>query len=90
MSKYLCADCGLREQCDCEWTMRCSRYVPKEYKQTNEDWIKQSTTEQLADVFFDYRYINATPQQQLWLSANEDFVKGGIVKWLKQPHGGES
>ena len=53
---------------------------------TNEEYIHSLNTEQLADVFFDYRYINATPQQQLWLSANEDFVKGGIVEWLKQPH----
>ena len=56
-----------------------------EVEMTNEEYLKSCNTEQLADVFFDYRYINATPQQQLWLSANEDFVKGGIVKWLKQP-----
>ena len=86
MSKYLCADCVLREQCDSEWTMRCASYVPKEYEQTNKEWLQTATTEQVADVFFEYRYINATPQQQLWLSANEDFVKGGIVEWLKQPH----
>jgi hypothetical protein len=53
---------------------------------TEQEYIQTCTTEQLADVFFEYRYVNATPQQQLWLSANEDFVKGGIVEWLKQPH----
>ena len=53
---------------------------------TEQEWLQTATTEQLADVFFDYRYINATPQQQLWLSANEDFVKGGIVEWLKEIH----
>ena len=52
---------------------------------TEQEYLQTCTTEQLADVFFEYRYINATPQQQLWLSANEDFVKGGIVEWLKQP-----
>ena len=57
-----------------------------EVPMTNEEYLKSCTTEQLADVFFDYRYINATPQQQLWLSANEDFVKGGIAEWLKQPN----
>ena len=57
-----------------------------EVKMTNEEYLRSCTTEQLADVFFDYRYINATPQQQLWMSANEDFVKGGIVEWLKQPN----
>ena len=64
----------------------CKNFVLEyELKLTNKEWIRQCNTEQLADVFFEYRYINATPQQQLWLSANEDFVKGGIVKWLKQP-----
>ena len=53
---------------------------------TEQEYLQTCNTEQLADVFFDYRYVNATPQQQLWLSANEDFVKGGIVEWLKQPH----
>lgn len=53
---------------------------------TEQEYLQTCNTEQLADVFFEYRYINATPQQQLWLSANEDFVKGGIVEWLKQPH----
>lgn len=62
-------------------------YPPHEEEpMTTKEWLHTLNTEQLADVFFDYRYINATPQQQLWLSANEDFVKGGIVKWLKQPH----
>ena len=65
------------------WSPVCDVFKTE---QTNEEWIKQCTTEQLADVFFDYRYINATPQQQLWLSANEEFVKGGIAEWLKQPH----
>ena len=53
---------------------------------TEQEYLQTCNTEQLADVFFDYRYINATPQQQLWMSANEDFVKGGIAEWLKQPH----
>lgn len=52
---------------------------------TEQEYLQTCDTEQLANVFFEYRYINATPQQQLWLSANEDFVKGGIVEWLKQP-----
>lgn len=53
---------------------------------TNEQWLHTATTEQLADLFLDYRYINATPQQQLWLSANEEYCKNGIVKWLKEIH----
>ena len=64
--------------------LRCSAYKPQE--QTNEEWLRSCTTEQLADAFYDFRYINATKQQQLWMSANEEFVKNGIVEWLKQPH----
>ena len=86
MSKYLCADCVCKEQCNGEWTMHCASYVPKEYKQTNEDWIKQCNTEQLANAFFEYRYTYATPRQKLWMSANEKCIKTDIVEWLKQPH----
>lgn len=48
MSKYLCADCVYREQCDGEWIMRCSRYVSVEHKQTNEEWFCSLSTEEKA------------------------------------------
>ena len=57
-----------------------------EVEQTNEEWLKSMSTEQLADVFFEYRYINATPRQKLWMSASEECIKTDIVEWLKQPH----
>ena len=53
---------------------------------TNEEWLKQCTTEQLANVFFEYRYANATPRQKLWMSASEKCIKTDIVEWLKQLH----
>lgn len=53
---------------------------------TEQEWLQTCTTEQLADVFFDYRYINATPRQKLWMSASEKCIKTDIVEWLKQPH----
>ena len=53
---------------------------------TNEEWLKQANTEQLAEVFFEYRYVNATPRQKLWMSASEECIKTDIVEWLKQPH----
>ena len=55
-------------------------------EQTNEEWLKQCTTEQLANVFFEYRYANATPRQKLWMSASEKCIKTDIVEWLKQLH----
>lgn len=53
---------------------------------TNEQWLRLATTEQLANIFFEYRYVNATPRQKLWMSANEKCIKTDIVEWLKQPH----
>ena len=94
MSKFLCGECihnsdkggGCLIPKNLGYVDNCNRYLPKDRPivQTNEEWIKQCTTEQLADVFFDYRYINATPRQKLWMSANEKCIKTDIVEWLKQ------
>ena len=59
---------------------------PHQKPMTNEEWLKQCTTEQLANAFFEYRYVNATPRQKLWMSASEECIKTDIVDWLKQPH----
>ena len=53
---------------------------------TEQEYLQTCTTEQLADVFFEYRYVNATPRQKLWMSASEKCIKTDIVEWLKQPH----
>lgn len=53
---------------------------------TNEEYLHSCNTEQVADVFFEYRYVNATPRQKLWMSASEECIKTDIVEWLKQPH----
>lgn len=85
--KIKCDSCKFVDGCvDYGWS-ECKKFTQKPSEpMTEQEYLQTCTTEQLADVFFEYRYINATPQQQLWLSANEDFVKGGIVEWLKQPH----
>ena len=67
-----------------ETVENCVRF--KSVEQTNEEWLKQCTTEQLANVFFEYRYANATPRQKLWMSASEKCIKTDIVEWLKQLH----
>ena len=53
---------------------------------TEQEYLQSCNTEQLADVFFDYRYANATPRQKLWMSASEECIKTDIVEWLKQLH----
>ena len=57
-----------------------------EVEMTNEEYLRSCNTEQLANVFFEYRYVNATPRQKLWMSASEKCIKVDIVEWLKQPH----
>ena len=88
--KIKCDDCKFVEDCvDYGWE-DCKKFTQKPSEpMTNEEWLRSATTEQLADAFFDYRYINATPRQRLWLSASEDFIKCGIMEWLKQPHTNE-
>ena len=65
----------------CEWCNGTG-----EVEQTEQEYLQTCTTEQLADVFFDYRYANATPRQKLWMSASEECIKTDMVEWLKQPH----
>lgn len=43
--------------------------------QTNEDWLRQCNTEQLAELLYDIRYDYQIP----WKNK-------GVVEWLKQPH----
>ena len=66
----------------------CETYFDKDENVvlTEQEWLQTCTAEQLADVFFEYRYVNATPRQKLWMSASEECIKKDVVKWLKQPH----
>ena len=77
----LCETCGTICPFDDE-QLECDNYTPL----TNEGWLRTATTEQLANVFFEYRYANANPRQKLWMSASEECIKTDIVAWLKQPH----
>ena len=88
----MCRLC-LREQCDCEWTMRCSRYVPKEYKQTNEEWLRSLNTEQLAEFLADQcndvvDFILRETDEQAGNIEPDDYWyrQDEFVEWLKQPH----
>lgn len=74
MSRYLCTDCVSREQCNSEWTTRCTSYVPKEHKQTNEEWFCNLSTEEKARALVDgklhFRMLDYD----------------GFVEWLKEIH----
>lgn len=85
MSKYLCADCVSKEQCNGEWTMHCVSYVPKEHKQTEQEYIQTCNTEQLAEVFGSMLF-------EAWKDGlaeemhDKRFYEDLVDLWLKQPH----
>lgn len=83
MSKYLCADCVLKKQCDGEWTTNCVSYVPKEHKQTNEEWFCGLSTEEKA------RFLAKKCGDiscKFFLGEAEEIFSGYWVEWLKKPH----
>ena len=91
MSKYLCADCVAKEQCNGEWTTHCVSYVPKEYKQTNDEWRRTCSTEEFAE------FLNLIIRVGPYENEPKDFWehvygRGGdrgaksIVEWLKEIH----
>ena len=83
-----CVDCEHRDYCNKRnkgGVVQCINYN-KGKAMTEQEWLQTCTTEQLADVFFEYRYTYATPRQKLWMSASEECIKKDIVEWLKQPH----
>lgn len=86
MSKYLCADCVYREQCDGEWTMRCSRYVSVEHKQTNEEWLKSLDTEGLVDYLYEVHKGGNSVERQKWIENHKERVKMQFRGWLKEVH----
>ena len=57
-----------------------------EVQMTEQEYLQTCNTEQLANAFFEYRYVNATPRQKLWMSASEECIKTDIMGWLKQPY----
>ena len=93
MSKYLCADCVSKEQCNGEWTTNCASYVPKEHKQTNEEYLRSCTTEELVKMILDL--CDDRPcfacgigycGDENWCHVYSDEAREFVSKWLKQPH----
>lgn len=86
MSKYLCADCVLREQCDGEWTTKCASY--KKTPLTNEEWLHSLNTEQLADLMSRMLGCSNCPIPKDGRSCMGTYSGcwNEIIKWLKQPH----
>ena len=83
MSKYLCADCVSKEQCNGEWTMHCASY--KKEPMTNEEWFCGLSTEEKAEFFHN---IVIRAMQATWDGKKPDFPAYlyDWNMWLKQPH----
>jgi hypothetical protein len=64
-----------------ETVENCVRF--KSVEQTNEEWMKQANTEQLADKLTDFSFwlVVTIPTED-----RREKVRKRIVEWLKQPH----
>ena len=84
-----CESCRYGGNCDKEWrysklTYPCERY---DKVQTNEEWLRSMTTEQLAEFLFRIWENGYHSTIDIRIPFNFPFGE----KWLKQPHqGGES
>ncbi len=70
-----------------------------EVEQTNEEWLRTATTEQLAEfvikamLFYDNAGITVLEAIKNAVEDNEklgSYFMESVVEWLKQPHSGES
>ena len=89
MSKYLCADCVLKEQCDGEWTTNCASYKKEPF--TNEEYLRSLNTEQLAEAIYYLTWFHTELDERLDKNVkngryNDDENIKIVVDWLKQPN----
>ncbi len=96
--KIKCDDCKFQENCvDYGWD-GCRKFTPKPSEpMTEEEWLRQASTEQLAeflwnythDLITDWKHINDPMFRQMPLKnilGDNCTKKEAWVEWLKQPH----
>ena len=76
----ICLSCKKHTKCGraIHETIGCGYYVPF----TNEEWIKQCTTEQLAEVLFSWYKLGRLDV----INKHTELKKDWLIGWLKQPH----
>lgn len=83
----ICKDCICRKYCGDDDIRRCDRYFRdgsiKAKEQTNEEWLRQATTEQLADKLTDFSFMLVV---ELPTNERREKVRNKLLEWLKQPH----
>ena len=90
MSKYLCGECihnsdkggGCLIPKNLGYVDNCNRYLPKDRPivQTNEEWLRSATTEELAYILRDTYLLGYTHGH------NGADIHGGWSEWLKEKH----
>ena len=79
-----CQTCKFNHICDGRIVKlvgeHCKRY--KSVEQTNEEWLKSCTTEQLAELLYKFYCDGRNDELQRYVSINEK----SFVEWLKECH----
>ena len=66
------------------WSPVCDVFKTE---QTKEEWLRQATTEQLAEELLAWWFDGANTYSEFGLYSREiDEAKEKIMEWLKQPH----
>ena len=87
MPKIYCKDCEHFDKCVRGYMPDCPVYYPKKGIMTNEEWLKQCTTEQLAEWMVTLQLVGVYPIKRG--SIDTEMFIADTVEWLKQPHNGE-
>ena len=75
--------CEMRMGDSCTLGSPCPHQKPM----TNEEWLKQCTTEQLAEWMVMLQLVGVYPIKRG--SIDTEMFIADTVEWLKQPHNGE-
>lgn len=93
MAITICDSCELRRICldknKFYPVVKCQNYHEGEaimVEQTNEEWLRQSTTEQLAEFLFEHMDCIGCPASCEKCHRYYDACKEAMLDWLKQPH----
>ena len=100
MTKFLCGECihnsdkggGCLVPKNLGYVDNCNRYLPKDRPivQTNEEYLKSCTTEQLAEFIIGERkgcvYADCPNGETPCMSCKDGCDIDKLVEWLKQPH----
>lgn len=53
---------------------------------TNEEWLKQTNTEELVDCLYEHFKSGASVERQMWIEERKERFKMQIRGWLKAEH----